>query len=95
MIINAIQAMPDGGTVTLATRLMPNGDIELEVADTGIGMSPDKLDQIFTPFYTDKHRGTGLGLAIAKNIIDKHNGRIKVFSSEGEGTRFIIIFSQP
>jgi len=95
MIINAIQAMPDGGTVTLATRLMPNGDIELEVADTGMGIPPDKLGQIYTPFYTDKHRGSGLGLAIAKNIIDKHNGRIEVSSSEGKGTRFIIIFPRP
>lgn len=92
MIINAIQAMPDGGTVTVVTRLSPLGEIELEVADTGMGMPPDKLDQIFTPFYTDKHRGSGLGLAIAKNIIDKHRGRITVASVEGRGSRFTIVF---
>ena len=92
MIINAIQAMPEGGTVTVATRLTPAGEIELEVSDTGVGMSPDKLEQIFTPFFTDKHRGSGLGLAIAKNIIDKHRGRITVSSIEGKGSHFSILF---
>ncbi len=92
MIINAIQAMPDGGTLTITTRQGFQGEIELEVRDTGVGMSPEKLEQIFTPFYTDKNRGTGLGLAIAKNIIDKHQGRIAVASREGQGSRFTLVF---
>jgi signal transduction histidine kinase len=92
MIINAIQAMPDGGTLTVTTRRGAAGEIELEVHDTGIGMSPEKIEQIFTPFYTDKNRGTGLGLAIARNIVDKHGGRITVASKEGQGSRFTITF---
>jgi len=96
MIINAIQAMPEGGKITMSTRKHPGGKkIELSVADNGIGMHADKLHQIFTPFFTDKNRGSGLGLAIAKNIIDKHNGRIEVSSREGEGTRFTIILPCP
>lgn len=92
MMINAIQAMPEGGTLTVASRQGFQGEIELEVRDTGIGMAPEKLEQIFTPFYTDKNRGTGLGLAIAKNIVDKHHGRISVASREGQGSRFTLVF---
>ncbi len=96
MIINSIQAMPDGGRVTLSTRLDPAGrHVELTVADTGKGISPDNIDQIFTPFFTDKNRGSGLGLAIAKNIMDKHEGSIEVSSAEGEGSRFTLIFPVP
>ena len=92
MIINAIQAMPDGGTLTIASRQGFQGEVELEVRDTGTGMSAEKMEQIFTPFFTDKNRGTGLGLAIAKNIVDKHHGRIAVASKEGQGSRFTLIF---
>lgn len=96
MVLNAIQAMPDGGKVILSTRVNPgNKSIELIVADNGMGMHEDKIDQIFTPFFTDKNRGSGLGLAIAKNIIDKHEGLIEVMSREGEGSRFTIIFPKP
>lgn len=92
MIINAIQAMPDGGTVSLFTRQAPGGAVELDIVDTGIGIPPDKLEQIFIPFYTDKNRGSGLGLAIAKNIIEKHEGRILVSSNPGKGSCFTLIF---
>ena len=92
MFINAIQAMPEGGVLTVVTRQGFAGEVELEVRDTGVGMSAEKIEQIFTPFYTDKNRGTGLGLAIAKNIVDKHQGRITVGSKEGQGSRFTLIF---
>ncbi|MHB8809347.1 MAG: two-component system sensor histidine kinase NtrB [Desulfobulbaceae bacterium] len=92
MFINAIQAMPEGGTLAVTTRQGFAGEVELEVRDTGVGMSPEKMEQIFTPFYTDKNRGTGLGLAIARNIVDKHQGRIVVVSKEGQGSRFTLIF---
>ena len=96
MIINAIQAMPDGGTVQLATRVnRETGDVELEISDNGQGMSEKKMEQIFTPFFTDKNRGSGLGLAIAKNIIEKHGGRIDVFSQEGVGSQFTLSFPGP
>lgn len=95
MFINAIQAMPEGGTLTVTTRQGFRGEIELEVRDTGAGMAPEKIEQIFIPFYTDKSRGTGLGLAIARNIVEKHQGRITVASKEGQGSRFTIIFPAP
>ena len=96
MLINSIQAMPDGGTVQLVTRSNSRADeVELEISDNGHGMSPEKLEQIFTPFYTDKNRGSGLGLAIARNIIDKHGGRIEVTSQEGVGSQFTIVLPGP
>ncbi|HFQ89742.1 MAG TPA: two-component sensor histidine kinase [Desulfobulbus sp.] len=91
MVFNAVQAMPEGGTLTIRTRGAGEGGIMFQVIDTGVGMAADKLDQIFTPFYTDKNRGTGLGLAIARNIVEKHGGRIEVESREGEGTTFTVI----
>ncbi len=95
MVINSIQAMPGGGTVTVRTGPAPAGDgVVLEIRDTGTGMSAKKMEQIFTPFFTDKIRGTGLGLAIAKNIIEQHNGYIEVTGIEGEGSTFAIVFGQ-
>lgn len=92
MILNSVQAMPDGGKVVIGTRMnRPDKRIELTVTDNGIGMDAGKLNQIFTPFFTDKNRGTGLGLAIVKNIIEKHNGKIEVESRQGEGSRFTVI----
>lgn len=92
MVFNSLQAMPDGGTLTISTANLPETDeVLLAIADTGQGMDKEKIDQIFTPFFTDKNRGTGLGLAIAKNIIDKHLGRVEVESREGEGSTFRVI----
>ena len=89
---NGLHAMPDGGNLFVSTRnCSETNEVMLRVADTGIGMDEEKIAQIFTPFFTDKNRGTGLGLAIAKNIIDKHQGRIEVESREGEGSTFTII----
>jgi len=65
IMINAIQAMPEGGTLTIRSGVTLRGKIELDVSDDGIGMSPEKLEQIYSPFFTDKNRGSGLGLAIA------------------------------
>ncbi|BCO09682.1 two-component sensor histidine kinase [Desulfolithobacter dissulfuricans] len=91
MMFNAVQAMPEGGTLTLTTRPCTRGaGVILEVADTGVGMEREKMEQIFTPFFTDKNRGTGLGLAIAKNIVEKHGGRIEVESRQGEGSVFTV-----
>ena len=87
---NAIHAMPEGGTFTIRTAVVEQG-VLLEMSDTGTGMPPEKLDQIFTPFFTDKNRGTGLGLAITKNIVEQHKGEITVQSEEGAGTSFTVI----
>jgi signal transduction histidine kinase len=62
----------------------------LVVEDTGVGIGRDKLDQIFQPFFSDKHKGTGLGLAIAKNILDSHGAEVQVQSEVGMGTLFRI-----
>ncbi|MGD9950231.1 MAG: nitrogen regulation protein NR(II) [Desulfobulbus sp.] len=88
---NAIQAMPEGGKLQIETGLVDREQVFVSFTDTGIGMAPEKMDQIFTPFYTDKNRGTGLGLAIAKSIVEKHEGSIKVSSQLGEGSTFLIL----
>lgn len=87
IVINAIQAMPEGGQLTLTT-IAQEGSAVLEVSDTGLGIVPEKLEQIFAPFFTDKNRGTGLGLTIAKNIVEKHQGTLTVTSTPGEGSTF-------
>jgi len=96
LFINAVQAMPDGGTLSVTSSFHPDGkeNILIIVKDTGVGISKEKLPMIFTPFYTDKNRGTGLGLAIAQNIIEEHNGSISVESVIGKGTTFIITLTQ-
>lgn len=91
IIINALQAMPGGGDLAITTY----HSFELRTAticfcDTGIGIPPDKLDQIFQPFMTTKTKGTGLGLAIVRRIVENHNGEIEVTSRPGEGTCFSI-----
>jgi len=96
LFINALQAMPDGGTLSINSSFAQDNrkNIHIMIQDTGIGISKEKLPMIFTPFYTDKNRGTGLGLAIAQNIINEHNGSIDVESETGKGTTFIITLSQ-
>jgi signal transduction histidine kinase len=89
--LNAVHAMSGGGTLTIRTFPLPDKKgAAFAIADTGVGISEDKMPQIFTPFYTDKNRGTGLGLAITKNIVEKHGGSIAVQSKVGEGTIFTI-----
>lgn len=95
ILVNSVQAMPQGGTLTVTSRRLvsPPGVI-IKVRDTGVGMAADKQQRIFNPFFTDKVRGTGLGLAIVKNIIDSHHGVIDVVSEEGKGTTFSIIIEK-
>jgi signal transduction histidine kinase len=93
-MVNAVQAMNQGGTLAVATWTVPGRDaIRIMINDTGIGIPEEKMEMIFNPFYTDKNRGTGLGLAIVKNIIDSHHGSIEVESLPGESTTFTIEFS--
>ena len=89
IVRNAIEAIGSEGELTIASRLA--GDqIEIEVTDTGKGMTPDELDQLFTPFFTTKHRGTGLGVAYAQQVALDHNGEIRCDSTPGQGTTFTI-----
>ena len=92
LILNAIQAMPDGGRLTLRTSLDSNDQVKIEVRDTGCGISEEHLHRLFTPFFTTKSKGkgVGLGLAVAYGIIQRHKGRIEVQSEEGKGSTFTI-----
>jgi two-component system, NtrC family, nitrogen regulation sensor histidine kinase NtrY len=89
LVLNAIDAMPDGGTLTLSAK--PLGDkVEFRVADTGCGLTPEECSRLFTPYYTTKQHGTGLGLAIVQSVVADHTGTISVESPAGRGATFII-----
>jgi two-component system NtrC family sensor kinase len=94
LTVNAIHAMPDGGTLTLRTRdadLDGKHGLVIEVADTGVGMTPDIMQKIFDPFFTTKRReGTGLGLSISQTLVTRQGGKISVESEAGRGTTFTI-----
>jgi two-component system NtrC family sensor kinase len=93
LVMNAIDAMPNGGNLTLTSRKVPNSaDVQIEVRDDGVGMPREVLAKMFEPFFTTKEhgRGLGLGLAISRNIVDWHGGRIQVASEPGHGTMFTI-----
>jgi signal transduction histidine kinase len=89
LVLNAVDAMPEGGTITI--RVRSDGDrARLEVGDTGTGLTPEERDRLFTPYYTTKQHGTGLGLAVVQSVISDHHGTISVKSEAGHGTTFII-----
>ena len=89
LVLNAMDAMPNGGTLTLRTR--PDHEkVILEVSDSGTGMTREECERIFTPYYTSKQHGTGLGLAIVQSVVSDHGGRISVRSEPGRGTTFVI-----
>jgi len=93
IILNAAEAMEDGGKLTVATREASDGHhIEIEFTDTGCGIAAEHLEQLFEPFFTTKEvgRGTGLGLAVSYGIIAKHNGTIDVRSKPGKGSTFTV-----
>ncbi|MFC1934080.1 [Fe-Fe] hydrogenase large subunit C-terminal domain-containing protein [Chloroflexota bacterium] len=91
LILNAVQAMPEGGELTLHTS-SGDGWLKVQVKDSGCGISQENMRKLFTPFFTTKGKGkgVGLGLAVAHGIIQYHHGRIEVQSKEGEGSTFII-----
>jgi signal transduction histidine kinase len=89
LLLNAQQAMPNGGEITLLARTEPEG-IVLDLIDTGQGMSPEVLAKAFRPFYSTRSGGTGLGLPTTRKIIEAHGGRIEVQSAAGRGTKFTI-----
>ncbi len=89
LLLNAMDAMPNGGTLRLNTRQY-NSTVILEVADTGQGLTKEECDRLFTPYYTTKHHGTGLGLAIVQSVVSDHGGTISVDSQPGRGATFRI-----
>ncbi len=94
VLLNGIEAMRDGGRLTVRTRLRAdeNPSVAIEVSDAGVGMSEDEVDKLFEPFYTTKPEGTGLGLTIVSRLVEQNRGRLGVQSARGEGTTFTISF---
>jgi signal transduction histidine kinase len=103
-MLNAVDAIPAEGTLTVNTDLVsddaPFGSNEgnekrqwlcTRIVDTGVGITPEKLEYIFEPFFTTKQTGTGLGLAVTRRIIAEHNGDIQVVSQPGKGTTFTVL----
>jgi signal transduction histidine kinase len=91
LAINACQAIPNGGTVSLTCRPLATGRVELVVEDTGQGIRPEHLDRIFDLYFTTKEKGSGIGLSMVYRIVQLHDGEIEVQSTPGAGTRFRIL----
>jgi len=89
LISNAVEAMPDGGALTVSSRQVDH-DLEIEVADTGIGMTKDIVEKVWTPLFTTKPKGIGLGMATSKRIVEAHGGTISAESIPRQGSRFIV-----
>jgi two-component system sensor histidine kinase AtoS len=90
LILNAMQAMPNGGTLTVAAAA--DGDkFKLSVIDEGTGIKPEALEKIFSPYFTTKTKGSGLGLSIARRIAEAHGGSIAAQSAPERGTRFDVL----
>jgi two-component system NtrC family sensor kinase len=101
IIINALEAMPQGGRLGMVTRYVSGrGDrkkastdaafVEIEFADTGVGIPAEHINNIFDPFFTTKSKGMGLGLSVSYGIVERHGGQIRVESKVGEGTTFVV-----
>jgi nitrogen fixation/metabolism regulation signal transduction histidine kinase len=90
LVANALEAMNEGGTLSLRTALR-DGGVAVVVADTGPGLTEEQRRRLFTPYYTTKKGGTGLGLAIVQGIVSDHGGRVEVASEEGGGTAFTLV----
>ena len=89
LLMNAIQAMPEGGRLDISVRVSEdNLWMKLSVRDSGIGIPPEYLKKLFDPFFSTKEGGIGLGLSIAHRIIDQHHGKVEVESQPGKGTTF-------
>jgi len=95
LVINAIEAMPNGGKLTINSSLGEDDWVKVSVQDTGCGIAPENMEKLFTPFFTTKEqgKGVGLGLAVSYGIIERHGGRIEVRSEVGKGSTFTVYLS--
>jgi two-component system, NtrC family, sensor kinase len=89
LILNGLQSMPQGGSLTLEAKVS-RGNMIVTVADTGEGVPQETLSRIFEPYFTTKTKGAGLGLTIARRIVEAHQGTLTVDTTSGQGTRFRI-----
>lgn len=91
LVLNALQAMPAGGTLQVRTSRRFSGEVQVSFSDSGCGIPPENLGRLFEPFYTSRPGGTGLGLAISYGIVERHGGRIEVESRVGVGSTFTVV----
>jgi two-component system nitrogen regulation sensor histidine kinase NtrY len=89
LVLNAMDAMPKGGTLTIRT-ILENEVLRITISDTGTGLTHEECGRLFTPYYTTKQHGTGLGLAIVQSVVSDHHGKISVESRVNQGTTFVI-----
>ena len=94
LALNACQAMPDGGTLRITCRTAARRRVEVDVADTGVGIAPENLGRIFDLYFTTKEKGSGIGLSMVFRIVQLHDGEIEVQSTPGAGTTFRLAFPQ-
>jgi signal transduction histidine kinase len=93
LVLNAVQAMPKGGTATVSARPLSNS-VEVSVEDTGVGIPPDRMDRLFEPFSSTRAEGCGLGLYSCRRIAEDHGGSVSVVSTPGKGTTFTLTLPQ-
>ena len=92
MILNGLQDMENGGVLTVGTEVRLGDELcRITIADSGTGISKELQEKLFTPFFTTTERGTGLGLAVSYGIVKDHGGDIRVESTPGEGTAFVVL----
>jgi signal transduction histidine kinase len=91
VILNGVQAMPDGGRLLVRTETVRTGWAAVTVSDSGEGIPEDKIGKVFEPLFTTKAKGIGLGLAVTKSLIEGHEGTIEVESEAGKGSTFTIV----
>ena len=92
LMLNSVQSMPSGGTITIRTQNLTDGKIQISIHDTGSGILPEHQSQIFDPFFTTRKKGSGLGLPMVQQLVKNHGGQISFKSTPNKGTTFLLTF---